>query len=91
MWIPEWAVNMVAALWAIAGLSYSLGVVLRWWEQRGWIEWKGGSCPIPPDTWVEVKRRDGFVYDVKFGTRGITSCAQHGTPSDIIAYRIPKG
>jgi len=24
-----------------------------------WIEWKGGECPVPPDTMVEVRNRSG--------------------------------
>jgi hypothetical protein len=27
-----------------------------------WIEWKGGDCPVPGDTFVEVKDRDGTLW-----------------------------
>ena len=26
-----------------------------------WIKWSGGGCPEPPDTWVEIKLRNGTV------------------------------
>ena len=26
-----------------------------------WIKWHGGECPVPPDTLVKIKMRDGVV------------------------------
>jgi hypothetical protein len=28
-----------------------------------WIEWKGGECPVPPETIVDVKDRDGTIWE----------------------------
>ena len=52
----------------------------------GWIEWSGGVCPVPPDTLVEVKFRDG---------KGASQCeaagivwGHGGLGGDIVAYRV---
>jgi len=66
-----------------------------------WIDHDGGSCPLPPETLVQVRFRDG-MYSVQqpgatagywdgYGS-ACGSCWQHdlGGPdgSDIVAYRV---
>ena len=51
-----------------------------------WIEWKGGECPVPPETQVEVAILAGPV-EGSAGAGGFY-WAHHGTLGDIIAYRI---
>lgn len=54
----------------------------------GWIEWKGGECPVPQGTLVDIKLRDGrTVYD---GNCGGFRWSHTGMTGDIIAYRIVK-
>jgi hypothetical protein len=53
-----------------------------------WIEWKGGDCPVHPDTFVDVKDRDGFIWTE---CRACFHCWQHGTDTpdeEPISYRI---
>ena len=51
-----------------------------------WIEWKGGECPVPPGTKVDVKFRSGNVYD---GENAASYSWRHcGVRSDIVAYRV---
>ena len=60
-----------------------------------WIPWKGGECPVPKDTLVEVKRRNGETYSRPAGcldwkhSKGPYS-SNKPYSSDIIAYRISK-
>ena len=68
--------------------------------QTDWIEWVGGECPLPADTLVQVKFRDGMYSVQQLGTTAgywdgngsnFTSCWQHNADeghSDIIAYRV---
>jgi len=28
-------------------------------DQSNWIEWSGGECPVPPNTLVHVRTKDG--------------------------------
>ncbi len=52
----------------------------------GWIEWKGGECPIEDRTWiVEIKFRDGET-DKRHA--GGYRWVHYGKYNDIIAYRI---
>lgn len=60
-----------------------------------WIDWAGGECPVPPETIVEVKFRDGDEtgpYNARlWGVHGKLSNWDHaGEDYDIIAYRIVK-
>ena len=55
-----------------------------------WIEWKGGECPVPPDTRVEVRFRSGAsdphcnagLWDWKWMGRDLEDTY------DIVAYRV---
>lgn len=57
----------------------------------GWIEWHGGSCPVPTGTRVDVEHRDGDVfYDVAAG-HSFASVWSHGvldSNGDIVRYRL---
>ncbi len=52
-----------------------------------WIEWKGGECPVPPDTMVDVISRNGETNVGRAETwwwpGGNTDDAW-----DIVAYRV---
>jgi hypothetical protein len=59
----------------------------------GWIEWKGGDCPVPYGTMIEVRFRRGNVegpikaLDIDAGAS--PAFWQHdGISSDIIAYKV---
>ena len=55
-----------------------------------WIEWKGGERPVPPDTMVEVRLRDGREL-FPFRARGLTWVWMESPElgfSDIVAYRV---
>ena len=50
-----------------------------------WIEWKGGECPVPSDTLVEVRTRGcGKVG----GMAGALMWGHQGDLGDIVAYRV---
>ena len=51
----------------------------------GWIEWNGGECPVPGDTPLRLKRRDGGSGT---GIAGAMHWAHMGVGSDSIAYRV---
>jgi len=51
-----------------------------------WIEWKGGKCPVPPETVVIPRYRDGVEGNA---AKAFARYWQHeGDDVDIIAYRI---
>ena len=58
-------------------------------DADGWIEWKGGECPVEPSTKISVRYRNGGEFH-----RNITAASQrwsnNGWPADIIAYRLHK-
>ncbi|WP_293649063.1 hypothetical protein [uncultured Pantoea sp.] len=54
-------------------------------DNYGWIEWKGGECPLAPEKVVDVKWRAGGVMTVEAGGRSWT---HDGKFHDIIAYRV---
>ena len=58
---------------------------------EGWIEWKGGECPVPRGTHVEIWLRG---EDRPQGLERVASVIRwkHGLKddSDIIAYRVVK-
>ena len=54
-----------------------------------WVEWRGGNCPVPPDTVVQVRYRSG-VQLVSARAAIAHYWLHRGGPSDIIAYRITK-
>lgn len=59
-------------------------------EADGWKDWPGGECPVPPDRRVEVKLRDGSVYQ----NAADAFKWQHSVHDrrkrrrDIVAYRV---
>lgn len=57
-----------------------------------WIEWHGGECPVPPDTRVLFRVRNGVGEKGKAGSLAwdhLGAKHQDGW-SDIIAYRTVK-
>ncbi|MBE5254543.1 hypothetical protein [Mixta mediterraneensis] len=54
-------------------------------DNYGWIEWKGGECPVSPESVVDVRWRAGGKMTVEAGGR---SWAHAGMFCDIIAYRV---
>jgi len=54
----------------------------------GWIEWNGGECPVDPETIVDVRDRDGIIWD-EWPAKNHDW--RHGTDSpdeEPVAYRI---
>ena len=58
-------------------------------KSEGWIEWGGGECPVEKGVRVDVKYRDGDIYQNKpaRGDRNIR-WSHIGSRNDIIAYRL---
>lgn len=60
-------------------------------KNDGWVEWGGGECPVPENSLVEVKYRDGTIRDA-YKASGYIWANGYGdnetTDSDIIAYRL---
>lgn len=60
----------------------------------GWIEWKGGDCPVEKGTRVDVRFRDGKeIKNIPAITDGAPAAHQgywvkEDMPDDIVAYRI---
>lgn len=54
-----------------------------------WIEWHGGEFPVPPDTRVEVKLRDGAVLGP--GLAGKYFWNHDDVGDDIMEYRTVTG
>lgn len=69
---------------SIAGLAAATGEAAD-----GWIKWAGGECPVDGATLVEVKLRDGTVYD-DTGDELAWSHDRHriGMDTDIVCYRV---
>lgn len=60
-------------------------------KNGGWIEWGGGECPVEKGTLIDVKHRDGEVYQNKPAIGDNNVCWSHtGFHGDIIAYRLHK-
>lgn len=60
-------------------------------KNDGWIEWGGGECPVEKGTLIDVKHRDGEVYQNKPAIGDNNVCWSHtGFHGDIIAYRLHK-
>lgn len=57
---------------------------------NGWIEWKGGECPVEPDAVVEVRMRDGRTATFDDGAVDEFWWGNDGCSVDILAYRIVK-
>lgn len=58
-------------------------------KNEGWIEWGGGNCPVEKGTLIDVKHRDGEIYQNKpaMGDNN-TRWSHTGSRGDIIAYRL---
>ena len=56
----------------------------------GWIEWKGGECPVPKGVFVDVYHKDGGRYSNQpAGMSGFSENWDHrNCDGDIIAYRL---
>lgn len=66
-------------------------------DADGWIEWKGGDCPIWSGSLIDVKYRDGHLQvGCRAGSRcdtelyATTHWGNSGGAADIIAYRLHK-
>ena len=56
-------------------------------DERCWIEWNGGECPVPGETEVQYVLRDGLSFTRKAGNLRWDHFDRDG---DIIRYRIIK-
>ena len=52
-----------------------------------WIEWKGGECPVPPDTWVEIQFRNGETCTLQ-AQRCWWGQLDHADIRGMVAYRV---
>ena len=57
---------------------------------EGWIEWRGGECPVDSDAIVEVKYRKPNPYQFNNDRAGDFTWSHDGFGGDIIAYRLHK-
>ena len=55
-------------------------------DDGGWIEWRGGDCPVPPASCVLVRLRCGTENEP--GAAGEYRWKNLGLQNDIIAYRV---
>jgi hypothetical protein len=55
--------------------------------EGGWIEWKGGECPVEPETLVVVQNKFGHITVTK--PRKAAILALDG-PGQLTAYRVVK-
>lgn len=66
-------------------------------DSGGWIEWRGGDCPVPPGTLVEFRYADGEISGPVLGDAMRWAWEFDGKGGgDIVAYRRvvepqPKG
>jgi hypothetical protein len=56
-----------------------------------WVAWRGGDCPVDPETIVEVRNRQGAIYGPKRAKRVDW---KHRDPVierlDTVAYRVVR-
>ena len=82
----------------LGAIVYSAGVHIAYdtWAKRGqtitapddgWIEWKGGECPVDSDVMVEYVCRDGTTD--KYHSQNLR-WTWVGNGGDIIKYRVVK-
>ncbi len=57
---------------------------------EGWIDWRGGECPVDSDAIVEVKCRNPNPYQLNNDRAGDFYWSHHGFDGDIIAYRLQQ-
>jgi hypothetical protein len=55
----------------------------------GWIEWKGGECPVNPDDMVNCVLRSGSCIE-RAPYAGALWWSHNGDGGDIIKYRVVK-
>lgn len=55
----------------------------------GWIEWKGGECPVAPDALVQLRYRDG-EEDLELLPASQWHWDHHGDGDDVLAYRVAE-
>lgn len=60
-------------------------------DKDGWIEWKGGKCPVNRGTWVDVRFSDGSTATRKAETLTWPHHVSRLAIANIVAYRIAKG
>lgn len=58
-------------------------------DADGWIEWKGGGCPVDDDCIVSYKMRNAETFK-RGETASEVRWTHNGSASDIIAYRLHK-
>ena len=71
--------------------AYRIALPILEQQERGdgWIEWKGGDCPVSSETEVEVRMRDGYVGIAPADTfRWKLAVRDQFPAADIIAYRV---
>ena len=51
-----------------------------------WIKWHGGECPVPPETLVELKLRNGQRHAASYAICYVWS--HDDVDADIVEYRI---
>lgn len=66
-------------------LEIALPILEQQEQDDSWIEWGGGDCPVPENSRVDIKFRDGDIGPEQSTT---WDWSHHGYLSDIIAYRI---
>lgn len=59
-------------------------------DADGWIEWKGGECPVGAFDVIEVRYRDYFNEVNHIGESRVYDWIHNGSQTDIIAYRLHK-
>jgi len=52
-----------------------------------WTEWKGGECPVEPETVVEVKTRKPGMTITGPASFSLLKWAHEGDSFDVVAYR----
>jgi len=57
-------------------------------SEGDWIEWKGGNCPVPLKTLVDVRRASGS--EGRYEASVWDGWTKTGHSSDIIAYRLVR-
>lgn len=55
-----------------------------------WIQWRGGDCPVPIDTWIDIKCKDGSYHAGCLALRGaiVDSFCWEGPDPYIVKYRF---
>ena len=54
---------------------------------EGWIEWKGGECPVPIGTFMDIRLRDGSGFQRQVVTNELRWSSIESS-ADIIAYKV---